>query len=102
MPTDAEGHRDVVSALDGETAIDVRYTPRPVLPEMSIDPAALPRHFPKTTIGRLANRSGTFLGLHIVGVESVERHVDAGEHGRVDVAPEPRRRLRRLGRVLSR
>ena len=34
--------------------------------------------------------------LHIVGVESVERHVDAGEDGRVDVASEPRRRFRRL------
>jgi len=34
----------------------------PVFPEMPIEPAASPRHFPNTTIGRLANRSGTFPG----------------------------------------
>src|SRR4051794_12593313 len=36
-------------------------------------------------------------GLNVVGVESVERHVDAGENGRVDVASETPGRFRRLG-----
>ena len=68
--------------------------PRPVRPEISIEPVGLPRHLPITTIGRLAKRSGMAAGSTIVDVESREGHVDPGEHRCVDVAPEPRRGLR--------
>ena len=65
------------------------------VPEISIDPAA-----PRATFRRRRS-DGWQTGpgpsrLDVVGVESRERHVDPGEHGRVDVAPQPRCRLRRL------
>ena len=47
----------LASDNSGETLSEVRYASHPVFREISIDPRAPPRYFPKTTIGRLANRS---------------------------------------------
>ena len=70
--------------------------PRPVLPEISIDPAALASPLSEDDNRAAGEQIRDLPRLDVVGIESAERHVDPGEHGRVDVAPEPRRRLRRL------
>src|SRR5678809_958442 len=50
------------STLAVDTPSEFRYTPRPLVPDISTTPVASPRHLPNTTTGRLAKRSATFAG----------------------------------------